>query len=70
MKIEIQPWQTPNFVLGVIPAKERQDWFNPEAAPKWALKEVDVETLSMLCDAFRSDIFYKAGKNDPRNIKG
>ena len=36
---------TPNFVLGIMPAKERQDGFNPDAAPKWALKDVDVETL-------------------------
>ena len=58
---------TPNFVLGIMPAKERQDGFNPDAAPKWALKDVDVETLSMLCDAYRADIFHKAGKNDPHN---
>jgi len=28
-----------------MPAQERQDGFNPDAAPKWALKDVDVETL-------------------------
>ena len=67
IKIEVQPWDTPNFVLGKMPAQERQDGFNPDAAPKWALKDVDVETLSMLCDAYRADIFHKAGKNDPHN---
>jgi len=61
---------TPNFVLGIMPAQKRQDGFNPDAAPKWALKDVDAETLSMLCDAYRAEIFHKAGKNDPQNTKG
>lgn len=41
----------------------------PDAAPKWALKEVDAETLTKMCDAFRSEIFRKAEKPDPANVK-
>lgn len=69
MNIKLQPWITPNFVIGVMPARPRQEGFNPDAAPKWALKEVEAETLAKMCDEFRADIFRKAGKPDPANTK-
>lgn len=65
MNIELQPWQTPNFVIGVISARSRQEGFKPDTAPKWALKEVDAETLAKMCDDFRAEIFRKANKPDP-----
>ena len=67
MNIKLQPWITPNFAIGVMPARPRQEGFNPDAAPKWALKEVEAETLAKMCDEFRADIFRKAGKPDPAN---
>lgn len=65
MKIKILPWQTPNFLIGEMPPRSRQEGFNPDAAPKWALSEVDTETLAAQCDAFRAEVFRKAGKTDP-----
>ena len=67
MQIEIQPWQTPNFVIGKMPARPRQEGFNPDACPKWSIAETDSETLAKLCDDFRAEIFRKAGKPDPLN---
>lgn len=64
IKIEVQPWQTPNFVSGVMPVRPRQEGFTE--APKWQLSEVDPMVLSELCDMFRAEIFKKAGKRDPR----
>lgn len=67
MKIELQPWTTPDFIMGKMPAGQRQDGFNPDAAPKWHVREVDAETLTEQCDKFRAEIFAKAGKSDPAN---
>lgn len=69
MNIKLQPWQTPNFVIGVMPPLPRQEGFNPDAAPKWSLKEVDAETLAKMCDDFRAEIFRKAEKPDPANAE-
>ena len=66
MEIELRPFSTPNFVIQVVPARPRQDgWME---APKYALSEVDVDTLSDLCDTFRKEIFAKAGKPDPELV--
>jgi hypothetical protein len=67
MNIKLQAWQTPNFVIGVMPPRPRQEGFNPDAAPKWSLKEVAAETLAKMCDDFRAEIFRKAEKPDPAN---
>lgn len=65
MDIKLQPFLTPNFVIGVMPAQPRQEGFNPDAVPKWSIKEVDAETLGKMCDDFRAEIFRKAEKPDP-----
>jgi hypothetical protein len=65
MKIELNPWQVPNYVIGKMHSTRRQDGFNPDAAPKWALADVDAETLAAQCDQFRAEVFRKAGKADP-----
>ena len=63
MKIYLKPWLTPNYVIGVAPLRPRE--FDPDAAPKWLLADVDAETLAKMCDDFRVEIFRKAGKPDP-----
>ena len=63
MKIDVQPWQTPNYVIGKMPSRPRQDGFIE--GPKWALSEVDADVLAKLCDQFRAEVFRKAGKPDP-----
>lgn len=67
MKVDLNPWIVPNFVIGKMPPGRRQDGFNPDAAPKWALSDVDAETLAAQCDQFRAEVFRKAGKPDPAN---
>lgn len=63
-EIDVQPFMTPNFVITRMPTGKKQDGF--QEAPKLPLADVDAATLSMLCDQFRSDVFAKAGKKDPR----
>ena len=63
MNITLLPWQTPNYVIGQMPSRPRQDGIHE--SPKWHVSEVDAEDLARLCDAFRAEIFRKAGKPDP-----
>jgi hypothetical protein len=63
MKVELQPWMTPNFVTAVTKPRPRQEGM--QEAPKWHIGDVDAETLAEQCDRFRADIFAKAGKADP-----
>lgn len=66
MKIELQPWQTPNFVIVKVPPRPRQEGW--QEAPKFPLSEVDAETLAQMCEAFRVEVFRKAGKVDPATL--
>ena len=63
MKIELKlkPFMTPNFV-----SAEKQEQFTRGEGPCFPLKDVDADSLSLLCDQFREDVFKKAGKQDPR----
>jgi hypothetical protein len=67
MNVELNPWITPNFVTAKMPAMPRQEGF--QYGPKWALKDLDAQTLSDQCDKFRAEIFKKAGKPDPSNAR-
>lgn len=64
MNIELQPFQTPNFVIAKTAPRPRQEGF--QEAPKWPLSEVPESELSRLCDEFRAEVFRKAGKTDPK----
>lgn len=63
MNIPLQQWTVPNFVIGKMPPRPRQDGWHE--GPKWELSEVDAEALAQLCDEFRAEVFRKAGKPDP-----
>lgn len=69
VEIELMPWIVPNFVTAKMPARPRQDGFNPDAVPKWSLAELDAKVLAAQCDEFRAEVFRKAGKDDPANEK-
>ena len=60
MKIELQPWLVPNFVIGKMPPRPRQEGL--QEAPKWHLSEVGAADLAQLCDDFRAEVFGKAGR--------
>lgn len=66
MKVELKlkPFQVPNYVFSEHPPILRQEGF--QESPKFALNELSEESLSELCDQFRTDIFRKAGKADPK----
>lgn len=67
MKIDVNRWMVPNFVTLKMPPGKRQDGF--KQAPSLPLSDVDADTLSDLCDAFREEIFKKSGKADPRGAR-
>ena len=66
MKIKLKPFQTPNFVIEDTPPKSRQEGFT--LSPGRPLREVDHQTLSDMCDAFRAEVFRKAVKEDPQGL--
>jgi hypothetical protein len=63
MKIQLQPFRTPNFALAVMPPSKRGDGF--VQAPSYPLRDLDASELSDMCDAFRAEVFEKARKADP-----
>jgi len=66
MEIELLPILVPDFIIQKSLPRPRQLGFTE--APMFPLSQVDANTLSLLCDQFRKDLFYKAGKDDPRLI--
>lgn len=67
MEIKLKPFMTPNYVIQEAPARSRQEGF--VSAPSFPLSDVDAETLSRMCEEFRSEIFRKAGKTDPQRFE-
>ena len=63
LKVELQPFQTPNFVRAKTPPKPRDAGF--EEAPCYPLSDLDPETLEDLCEQFTREVFKKAGKQRP-----
>ena len=66
VEVELEPMCVPNFVIQKTPAGKRQDGF--KESPKHALADIGEDALSMLCDEFRSNVFKKAEKRDPRLV--
>ena len=63
MEVELQPFQTPDFVLAVSkPALKQQGM---QELPRYPLSDLDPMTLGRLCDDFRAEVFRKAGKEQP-----
>lgn len=63
LEVELQPFQTPNFVRAVVPPGKREDGM--QEAPCYPLHALDNMTLDKLCRDFRQDVFAKAGKAPP-----
>jgi len=58
--IELHPFQVPNFVRQVMPARPKQDGF--QELPAIPLSELSDATLEAMCDEFRRNVFAKAGR--------
>lgn len=58
VKVKLQPFRVPNYVICEVPASRRQDGM--QEAPKYKLSELDDETLDNLCRQFKDDVFAKA----------
>lgn len=67
MNVQLHLFQTPNFVIMVMPPGVRQDGF--KEAPSLPLNAIPADDLADLCDAFRIEVFTKANLTDPR-IRG
>lgn len=63
IEIKLKPFAVPNFVLVEEQPKERQEGFSE--GRKYALNELDAETLESLCWKFKQEVFAKAGKQVP-----
>ena len=63
IKLKLQDWTVPNFVILESRLNERQNGFTPN--PGIPIKDLDEEILDELCNNFRRKVFEKAGKNDP-----
>ena len=61
--IEIIPFDVPERVDLEIPG-------NPGPRPSVAVRDLDVTTVSEMCDQFRKDAFTRNGKPDPRETPG
>lgn len=64
LEIELQPFQTPNFVRAAVgkPGLKQDGW---QELPCYPLSDLDSLTLDKLCREFRDEIFRKAGKEQP-----
>lgn len=63
IKLKLKPFTTPNFVLVDEPSKPRGEGFSE--GRKFALSELDAETLERMCDDFTREVFKKSGKQRP-----
>ena len=63
IKITLEPFIVPNFVIARDRPTLRQEGITE--ARKYALAELDAETLERLCDDFTKSVFEKAGKRRP-----
>ena len=52
--VELKPFMTPNYAIEK--SQER----------KYQVGEVDANTLSDMCDYYRTKVFVRAGKSDPK----
>lgn len=67
LQVELQPFQTPNFVHAVVKPGKREEGF--KEAPCYPLSDLSAETLDRLCSNFRDEVFHKAGKVQPAIIR-
>jgi hypothetical protein len=63
IKIKLQPFRVPNYVLPEPRVSKRQDGVT--MTEKYHLRELDKETLEQLCDEFRAGVFAKAATPKP-----
>jgi hypothetical protein len=63
LQVELQPFQTPDFVRAVGEPGLKQDGM--QEFPGYPLSDLDPLTLDQLCRRFRNEVFLKAGKAQP-----
>lgn len=68
IQTKLKPFSTPNFVSIELPPRPRE--CGMIELPSIALKDLDEDTLSQLCEEFRQNVFRKAGKKDPKVKNG
>ena len=64
VELNLRPFITPNFVIAETLPGNRGEGM--KEAPSFPLSAVDAESLSLMCDAFRHEVFKKANAQDPR----
>ena len=66
-KVKLVPFTVPNYVSVEMPLCPKQNGF--VEGFKYAIEELDTDTLSSLCDEFRANVFARANKIDTRSFK-
>jgi hypothetical protein len=64
VKVKLKPFIVPNYVSMEMPIRPKQMGMVEE--PKYAIEELDADTLSLLCDEFRANVFARGNKIDHR----
>lgn len=65
LQVELQPFQTPNFVRVAGKPGLKQEGVQDMQGQCFPLSDLDPETLDRLCRDFRDEVFRKAGKERP-----
>lgn len=63
LEVELRPFTVPNFVIAEPGIGMKQDGL--EGTRSYPLSDIDPITLDKLCRQFRTEIFKKAGKEQP-----
>ena len=63
-KIKLVPFRVPSYVIIERPVRPRQDGYLE--VPRFHISELDDDTLTQLCDEFKSNVFKKARESNNR----
>jgi len=66
IEVELEQFHVPDYVQEIAQVGNREEGFKKPATYK--ISELDPDTLSKLCDAFRAGVFKKAGKSQPTQL--
>lgn len=63
VRFKLAPFMIPRFAIIEQPPQRRDEPWQPKNVP---LEDLEPDTLSEMCDAFRAQVFAQAQKIDPR----
>jgi hypothetical protein len=67
IEMKLKPWQVPNFANIEMPPGRKED--GVQALPSIPIKELSIEALNGLATGWLLDLYEKAGKPNPWELK-